>query len=465
IGSLDIDAAEGQVASLSPVCGDSILGPTQQCDGGDDLACPGLCNSSCACVFPPDCGDGNAVLPEECDDSNQMNGDGCSSSCTLEDASALCAGVPSAAGTAIDAVLVSAAFIAPIHATAPPLDPSRLFVVEREGRIRILNLADNTIEATPFLDIVDIVDTAGEGGLLSMAFDPAYDTNRRFFVYYTNNSGNIEIARYETLLADPNVADESTAQLVLGISHPFASNHNGGQLAFGADGYLYAATGDGGTGGDNAQDDGSMLGKVLRFDVAVDAPPYFAVPPTNPGYVDGSSQLELIWAKGLRNPWRFSFDKSTGDMLTADVGQNSLEEINFQAASSTGGENYGWDIFEGTSCHDPDPLPMCPAPPTGFTMPIHEYSHALGCSITGGFVYRGCAMPDLAANYFYSDYCTPFLRTVEISGGAAINPVNRTSDATDGGATLNNILSFGEDARGEIYILRQNGVVYRIEPE
>jgi len=468
IDTLDTDAAEQQVAALSPVCGDDIVGPTQQCEDGDDLACPGLCNASCVCVLPPSCGDGTATLPEECDDGNAMDGDGCSSMCVLEDASALCDGVSSTAGTDIDLVLVSNAFDQPMHVAAAPLDPARLFVVEREGYIRILNLADNTIEATPFLDINDLTTTNGERGLLSMAFDPDYDTNRRFFLYYTNNSGSIVIARYQTEVGDPNVADESTAQVLLTIPHPGADNHNGGQVAFGPDGYLYAGTGDGGGGGDpdeNAQDDGSLLGKMLRIDVDVAVPPYYAVPPTNPGYVDGTSDLELIWAKGLRNPWRFSFDRSTGDLLIGDVGQGSLEEIDFQSAASTGGENYGWDIFEGTACFEPDPAPMCPMPPTGFTMPIHEFSHSIGCSITGGFVYRGCAMPDLAANYFFGDFCGDFLRTVEIVGGAAVNPQNRTADATDNGSSLTTVVSFGEDARGEIYVALQNGTIYRIEPE
>jgi len=469
IDGIDTDASEEQVAALSPVCGDSILGPTQECDGSDDLACPGICSVVCSCDVPPDCGDGAAELPEECDDGNEMSGDGCSAACVLEDASALCDGVPSTPGEAIDAVLVSSDFDAPIHATAPPLDPARLFVVEREGRVRILNLEDNTIEPTAFLDIVDIVDPAGEGGLLSMAFDPDYDSNRRFFLYYTNNSGNIVIARYLRSLGDPDVADESTGEELLEIAHPGQSNHNGGQVAFGADGYLYAGTGDGGGGGDpneNAQDDTAMLGKLLRIDVDVNSAPFYQVPPTNPGYVDGSSELELIWAKGLRNPWRFSFDRSTGDLVIADVGQGSVEEIDFQAAASTGAENYGWDIFEGTDCHEPDPAPMCPAPPTGFTMPIFEYAHSGGCtSITGGFVYRGCAMPDYASTYFYSDVCHNFVRTIDITGGVASNAQNRTADATSAGAVLTSVVSFGEDARGELYILDLGGSVYRIEPE
>ncbi len=468
VDALDTEAAGRQVALLSPVCGDAIAGPTQECEPGDDDACPGLCHASCACAIPSSCADGTAELPEECDDGNTNDGDGCSSLCLLEDASALCAGVAAASGTALDAVLVSSAFSQPVHATAPPLDPSRLFVVERQGRIRILRLADDSIAPAPFLDITDQTTTVGERGLLSMAFDPDYEANRRFFVYYTDIVGRITIARYETMAGNPDAADESTARVLLSIPHPGESNHNGGQLAFGSDGYLYAATGDGGGGGDpdeNAQDDASLLGKMLRIDVDVDVAPYWAAPPTNPGYVDGTGELELVWAKGLRNPWRFSFDRGTGDLLIGDVGQGSREEIDWRPASSAGGENYGWDIFEGTQCYEPDPAPVCPSPPTGFTMPIHEYSHAAGCSITGGFVYRGCAMPDLAGAYFYSDWCSAFLRTIEIDAGVAVNATDRTADAEDNGASLANVTSFGEDARGELYVVQHGGAVYRIQPE
>lgn len=468
VDTADENASEGQVELLSPVCGDVIVGPTQQCEVGNDPGCPGLCNASCVCVFPPDCGDGVADLPEECDDGANVDGDGCSAACQLENASARCAGVPATAGTDIDAVLVNDEFNSPTHATSPPLDPARLFVVEREGVIRILNLDDNSIEPVDFLDIIDIVDPNGEGGLLSLAFDPEYDTTRRFFVYYTDNNGDLVIARYQTDSMNPNLADEATAHILLTIPHPVNSNHNGGQLAFGADGYLYAGTGDGGSGGDpeeNAQDNGSLLGKMLRIDIDTDSPPYYAVPADNPFAMSLAGDFRLIWANGLRNPWRFSFDFSTGDMLIGDVGQGSREEIDFESASSPGGVNWGWDVFEGTTCHEPTPPAMtCPGP-AGFAFPIFEYSHAVGCSITGGFVYRGCAMPDMAAQYFYSDYCASFLRTVEISAGAAINPADRTADAESAGASITNVVSFGQDARGEIYIINQGGEIYRIEPE
>lgn len=455
-----------RAASISPVCGDGVVGPDQECELTADAACPGLCNAACACEFPPECGDGVAELPEECDDSNLDDLDGCSSTCELEDASSLCDGVATSPGTALDAVLVSDAIDQPIHAAAPRLDPARLFVVERPGRIRIVELSTDALRPTAFLDIADEVNTAGEGGLLSMAFHPDYENNRRFFVNYTNLDGDTTIARYEASVGDPNVVDEASARVLLVIDQPF-SNHNGGQIAFGADGYLYVGMGDGGGGGDpleTAQDDSSLLGKMLRLDVDVDVPPYHAVPVTNPGYVDGSSSLELIWAKGLRNPWRFSFDRATGDALIADVGQSALEEVDFQSGASTGGENYGWDIFEGSQCFEPDPAPTCPVPPTGFTMPIHEYSHASGCSITGGFVYRGCAVPALAGAYFHSDFCSARVRTFTVGGGTPSAHQDRTGDLTSTGVSFDGVLSFGEDARGELYIADFSGL-YRIVPE
>jgi hypothetical protein len=199
---------------------------------------------------------------------------------------------------------------------------------------------------------------------------------------------------------------------------------------------------------------------MLRIDVDVEVAPFHAVPPDNPNAGDGLP-LGLIWSKGLRNPWRFSFDRGTGDIYIGDVGQNQVEEIDFEPASSTGGVNWGWDIFEGSSCFEPDPDPTCPLPPTGFTFPVHEYTHADGCSVTGGYVYRGCAMPDLAGRYFYSDYCTPFVDTFVMSGGVATSFVDKTGQL---GAGLGNVSSFGQDARGELYIVAHGGSVWRIVP-
>ncbi|MFT4569306.1 MAG: cysteine-rich repeat protein [Hyphomicrobiaceae bacterium] len=460
VGDLADDTVASLVRSVSPVCGDDLQGPTQECEAGGDAACPGLCNQNCICVFPPNCGDGLAELPEECDDANLNDGDGCSSVCQLEDASALCTGVPAVAGTAIDAIFVSDDFMAPLFLTAPRLDTGRLFVVERGGIIRILNLVDNSVNTTPFLDIGDLTTTGGERGLFSMAFDPDYENNGRFFISYTNTSGALVLARYEVDAGNSGIANELTRQELLVIPHPGASNHNGGQVQFGGDGYLYWSMGDGGR-GVNSQDDASMLGKLLRLDVVHAVAPFVSVPPTNPSYVDGSSELEYVWAKGLRNPWRFSFDRLTGDLYIGDVGGGRREEVSFAPATSTGGENYGWNIFEGTNCNQSS----CPDPTTGFTMPVHEYPHPQGCSVMGGYVYRGCAMPDLQSTYFFSDYCAAFVQTFEVVGGVAAGLTDRTDDARSAGASFTGVVSWGEDARGEIYIINGNNRIYRMEPQ
>ena len=421
---------------------------------------------------PPDClpaskacGDGTLEGVEECDDGNTTSGDGCSAICRLENRSALCAGVPTASGATLKAVRVAQGFQRPTHAAAAPLDPRRLFVVDQPGRIRII--ADGVLRAQPFLAIEDRVACCNERGLLSLAFHPQYASNGRFFVYYTDQNGDVVIARYR-VSADPDVADRASERILLTIPHRTYGNHNGGQVAFGSDGYLYAGTGDGGGGGDpleNAQDGGALLGKLLRLNVDVDTPPYYAIPPTNP-FVGPGDPRDEIWAIGMRNPWRFSFDRGTSDLYIGDVGQDSWEEVDVQPATSAGGENYGWDVFEGDHCYEPAPAPMCPNPPTGFTMPVVEYDHGQGCSITGGFVYRGCRMPDLRGTYFYSDYCTPFFRTFRgVTGGVVQQQADRTSEILPNGVT--HVVSFGEDARGELYFVTQEGdtgAVYRIVP-
>ena len=413
---------------------------------------------------PAVCGNGTLEGAEECDDNNTNDSDGCSSACQLENTSAICAGVTPVSGTALSSVLVADGLDSPVHIAAPRLDPNRVFVVEQPGTIRIIK--NGTLLASPFLDIQSKVGCCGERGLLSVAFHPNFETNGRFFVDYTNNSGNTVIARYE-VAGDPDDAPESSEKILLTITQPF-SNHNGGQLAFGPDGYLYVGMGDGGSGGDpleNGQNDGALLGKMLRLDADVETSPYYAIPATNP-FLGAGYPLDEIWAKGLRNPWRFSFDRGSGDLYIADVGQGQWEEIDYQPAASAGGENYGWDIFEGNHCYDPQPdFADCPDPPTDFTMPVHEYDHGEGCSITGGFVYRGCRMPDLQGAYFYSDYCSAFVRTFNVVGGVAQNHMDRTSDVDPGGGlSINSVTSFGEDARGEIYIADQGGEVFKIVP-
>jgi glucose/arabinose dehydrogenase len=307
------------------------------------------------------------------------------------------------------------------------------------------------------------VSCCGEQGLFSIAFHPDYAKNGRFFVAYTDTRGDEVVARYH-VGADPDVADPGSAKIVLTIPD-FATNHNGGQLAFGRDGYLYVTVGDGG-GSDDPEETGQdltrLLGKILRLDVDVDEPPWYAVPPTNP-FVGRADARGEIWAFGLRNPWRVSFDRATGDLYVADVGQGSREEIDVQPAASPGGENYGWDVFEGTECHEPEPpADECPAPPVGFTMPVLEYGHDEGCSVTGGFVYRGCAMPALRGTYFYADFCTAFIRTFRgVGGGVALAPADLTAEL---GAGIDNPSSFGEDARGELYIVDHDGEIYEIVP-
>jgi len=411
------------------------------------------------------CGNRVAEGAEDCDDGNADDSDGCSASCDLTRPDAACAGVAGTFGDGIAAQLVTDQLDTPTFAASPPLDPHRLFVTEQDGRIRVIE--NGVLLAQPFLDIVDDVLCCGERGLLSVAFHPDYATNRRFFVYYNDNDAALVIARYQAT-SDPNRADPASGRILLTIPHADNSNHNGGQLAFGPDGYLYAGTGDGGGGGDpgeNAQDPTSLLGKLLRIDVDVERRPFRAVPVDNP-FRGSGAKLGLVWATGLRNPWRFGFDRATGDLYVADVGQGSVEEIDFQPASSDGGENYGWDVFEGSSCHEPTPpASSCPAR-DGFVFPVLEYNHGQGCSVTGGYVYRGCALSDVHGTYFYSDFCSSFVRTFRgVSGGVAQNQRDRSADLEPAGTReLNNVVSFGEDARGEMYVIDRDGELYRMVP-
>jgi cysteine-rich repeat protein len=414
---------------------------------------------------PPGCGNGVAEGGEECDDGNTTSFDGCSASCALETKAALCAGVPSVPGTSIRAVRVISGLDMPTYLTAPPLDPHRIFVLEQRGRVRLVK--DGTLVPTPFLDISARVGCCEERGLLGLAFHPRYEANGRFFVHYTNLAGDLVIARYDTT-PPADVADAAAEKILLTIPHPGHANHNGGQLAFGPDGYLYAAPGDGGGPGDpeeNAQDGGSLLGKMLRLDVDVESAPFYRVPATNP-FVGPGEPRDEIWATGLRNPWRFSFDRATGDLYIADVGQDLWEEIDFEAAGGPGGRNYGWDIVEGNHCFEPPS--GCPT--TAFVPPVLEYAHPVDpgacASVTGGYVYRGCRMPDLRGTYFYADLCAAFIRTFRgVAGGVAQDSADRTAELDpDGGLSIDDVSSFGEDARGELYVLDYGGEVFRIEP-
>lgn len=349
----------------------------------------------------------------------------------------------------LDLELVAQGLQAPVYLTSPVGDP-RLFIVEQAGRIRIVK--DGVLLPTPFLDIDPKVMSGGEQGLLGLAFHPDYATNGRFYVDYTNNSGHTRIERYQVSAGNPDVADPASADSVLGFDQP-AGNHNGGQLLFGPDGFLYIPTGDGGFGGDpgnRAQNPDSLLGKLLRLDVDNGDP--YAIPPDNP-YVGTGMGREEIWAIGLRNPWRSAFDRTTGRLYIADVGQGDFEEVNVQPANVPG-LNYGWNIMEGAACYPPG----TPCDPTGLVLPAVAYAHyGPTCnSVTGGYVYRGSAQLEFVGHYFYSDYCHSFIRSFRFVNGVATDERIWIESSTDG------VASFGEDAFGELYVLTGSGRVYHL---
>ena len=373
----------------------------------------------------------------------------------------LCARVPSVHGTSLATELVVEGLKQPVHMTAPPQELDRMFVVEQAGAIRVIH--NGKILSKPFLDIRDRVRSGGERGLLSLAFHPDYAVNRRFFVYYTDRTGDLIISEFLTS-DDPDKADSSTERPLLVIDHRKHANHNGGQLAFGPDHFLYIGPGDGGSAGDpdnHGQDLRVLLGKLLRIDVdkREDGKPY-GIPPSNP-FVKKKTAAPEIWAYGLRNPWRFSFDRGTGDLYIADVGQYEWEEVDVQHASSHGGENYGWRYMEGLHCFNP-PV-KCPT--EGLTSPVLEYPTAPPGAITGGFVYRGCRMPDLHGTYFYSDYIKGFVRTFVLEDGRATKFQDVTRELTSSSAGKHQLSSFGEDGRGELYLVEHlRGEIYRVVP-
>ncbi|MEZ5039216.1 MAG: PQQ-dependent sugar dehydrogenase [Saprospiraceae bacterium] len=330
----------------------------------------------------------------------------------------------------------------------------RLFIVEKNGYIRILQ-ANGALETTPFLDIDDRVrGNESERGLLGLAFHPDYANNGYFFVNYTNNDGDTRISRFKVSANNPNQADPNSEKILLSVDQPF-ENHNGGELAFGPDGYLYIALGDGGSGGDpnNAgQTRTNLLGKMLRIDVNNGNP--YAIPADNP-FANDDFTLDEVWALGLRNPWRFSFDRLTGDLWIGDVGQGNWEEINFQLANSSGGENYGWRCYEGNA---PFNTSGCPGA-NNLVFPIHDYSSnfTIGCSVTGGFVYRGSAFPDLYGHYVYTDYCSGRIWSIVPDGeGGWTN-----TEWLDG--SNSQYSSFGEDQNGELYLAAiGGGQIFRV---
>lgn len=340
---------------------------------------------------------------------------------------------------------VASGLVNPVFLTAPAND-ARLFIVEQRGRVLIVQ--NGQVLATPFLDISGKISSGGERGLLSMAFHPQYASNGWFFVYFTDLNGDITVERFSVSANNPNLA-ANLAVPIISIPHRFAGNHNGGLLAFGPEGMLYLGTGDGGGGGDpqgNAQNNNSLLGKMLRLDVST--LPY-TIPSSNP-FVGQVGKRGEIWAFGLRNPWRFAFDRVANLLYIADVGQSTREEINVVGTGGAG-VNYGWNITEGTLCYPADPCIL-----QGITLPIVEYAHSEGCSVTGGYAYRGTQMPEIAGHYFYSDFCAGWLKSFRFNNGVA------TEQRSWGVPNVGNITSFCEDSVGELYMLSASGSIYRV---
>ena len=334
----------------------------------------------------------------------------------------------------------------PVDLVSPAGD-RRLFVVEQPGRIRIIE--NGRLLPTPFLDITGKVRSSGnEQGLLGLAFHPQYGSTGHLFVNYTDLNGDTQVERY-SVGSDANRADPASAKRILSIDQPFG-NHNGGQVLFGPDGMLYIPTGDGGSSGDpqgNGQDLGTLLGKILRIDVDRGDP--YGVPSDNP-FVGRAGARHEIWAYGVRNPWRIDFDRADGLVYVADVGQNAWEEVHV-APLAEAGINYGWNRMEGAHCFRAESCDRA-----GLHIPQVEYPHPEGCSIAGGYVYRGSAVPSLAGHYFYGDFCQGFVRSFRYSDGAVTD--RRSWSLGDLGQSL----AFGEDSEGEIYVLSMNGRVYRL---
>lgn len=330
----------------------------------------------------------------------------------------------------------------------------RLFVVEQRGTVRIVD-SGGALLPTPFLDISALLLSGGEQGLLGLAFPPGFSSKRYFYVNYTRTPDGATVVSRFSVSANPDLADVTSEEVILVVSQPFA-NHNGGQLAFGPDGLLYVGLGDGGSGGDplgNGQNKGTLLGKLLRLDVEAGVAPY-RIPLGNPFVADPTARGE-IWALGLRNPWRFSFDRVGGDLYVADVGQSAWEEIDFQAAGTAGGANYGWNLLEGPACYSP--AVGCVAPPL-YSAPVAYYGHDFGCSVTGGYVYRGPGNPGMQGIYFYGDFCSGRvwgLRRIGIGWQAEL--LQQTALA---------ISSFGEDEAGRLYVADYTtGTIYRIDEQ
>lgn len=347
---------------------------------------------------------------------------------------------------------VASGFNRPLYVTNADDGSQRLFVLEQTGKIWVIN--DGSRAQEPFLDMSGLITPSAnraysEQGLLGLAFHPEYSANGQFFVNYTDRIGTTVVARYQASQSNRDIADPGSGEIIFQLRQPYA-NHNGGHIDFGPDGYLYITVGDGGAANDPlgaGQNRRLLLGSILRIDVDGGSP--YAIPPDNP-FVDDDSALDEIWAYGLRNVWRFSFDRATGDMYHADVGQNLWEEVNFQPADSAGGENYGWNVWEGAHR-------FAAGSAVDHVPPVFEYPHSLGCSVTGGYVYRGSAIPQLDAVYLFGDYCTGRMWALYRDPG-----LNWHAEefANTGWA----ISSFGEDESAELYVVDYSGTIYRIDP-
>ena len=366
----------------------------------------------------------------------------------------------------IRAQVVASGLNHPVEFVQDPSNPAIQYIVEQEGRIRVLN--NGTVQGTNFLNLTGAIATGGEQGLLGLAFPTNYGASGRFYIFFTNSAGDLVVSRFRRSAGNPLIADAGSRLDLMWstnerwIDHPVNTNHNGGHLAFGPDGYLYVAVGDGGGGGDpsnNAQNLDSLLGKLLRIDVSVgDGDPRgFAVPPTNPFIGRGRPE---IWDVGLRNPWKFSFDSATGAMLIADVGQNQFEEIDYEPAGS-GGRNYGWSLREGFHPFDPTKsaafLPL--------EDPIHEYGRDSGQSVTGGFVSRGPSLgPAFAGRYFFADFMAARVWSIALTpnGAGGVTATDLRNHTAELG-TIGNISSFGVDAAGDLYLVSYSlGQVFRL---
>ena len=380
--------------------------------------------------------------------------------------------------------LVTEGLTQPLYVTGVPGDDTRLVVVQKGGLLRVI--VDGVLQEAPFLDVSDQVTTQLEMGAIGLAFHPDYAQNGLLYVHFSSNGGaglpganSTVIAEYQIDAANRSVVNRDSQRIVLTVTQPPAPNHKGGQLAFGPDGMLYLGLGDGGLGDDtgqghaaigNAQTLSTLLGKILRFNpVAGEANAAYTVPPGNLAEVTGQQALPEIWAYGMRNPWRFSFDACNGDLYVGDVGQNQIEEIDYVAASPedktiAAGLNFGWRIMEGNDC-GPVAAECTDQTRAGLVLPVDTYTHQVGQSVTGGYVYRGSAVPGLRGHYLYADYQTKHVFRFRIENGVVADRVEITDQivAPAGGAAVGNISSFGQDNAGEVYVVEyDNGAVYRV---